>query len=74
MNCVASPRNNTDAVMSVAYEIYMELMHIRKGSRATGWAPQCLRNIVFSAPRVAANKLMDYDRPKYASASCWRFL
>lgn len=61
MNCVASPRNNTDAVRSVTYEIYM---HIRKGSRATGWVPQCLRNVVLSSPRVAANKLMDYDRPR----------
>jgi len=44
MNCVASPRNNADDVMSVAYEIYVELMHITTGSGATGWASQCLRS------------------------------
>jgi len=64
MNCVVSPRNNTDAIMSVNYEIYMEVMHIRKRSTATGWATQCLRNVVLSAPREVANKLMGYDMPK----------
>jgi len=59
MDCVDSPRTNRDAVMSDTYEIYMELVHIREGSRATGLAIQCLRNVVLSAPRVVANKLMD---------------
>ena len=59
MDCVASPRINRDAVMSDTYEIYMELVHVRKGSRATGLALQCLRNVVLSASRVVANKLMD---------------
>jgi len=50
--------------MSVTYEICVELMHIRKRSRPTGWTTQCLRNVVLLTPRVVANQLMDYDRPK----------
>ena len=50
--------------MPVIYEIYTELMHIRKRSTATGWATQCLRNVVLSARWEVANTLMDYDMPK----------
>jgi hypothetical protein len=49
--------------MFITYEIYTELIRIRKGSRVTGWAFHSF-NVVLSAPRMVGNKFMYYDSPK----------